>query len=77
MKEAQWSDMGMWLQTIMLQLLRGEGLDRPQEALGLYGRTIKDHLGVPEDHMLFCGLAIGWRDEAALINGVYADVPKF
>lgn len=69
MKEAQWSDVGMWLQTIML-LLRGEGLDScPQEALGLYGRTIKEHLGVPEDHMLFCGLAIGWRDEAAPVNG--------
>jgi len=31
MKEPQWSDVGMWLQTIML-LLRGEGLDTcPQE----------------------------------------------
>jgi nitroreductase len=69
MKEAQWSDVGMWLQTIML-LLRGEGLDScPQEALGMYGRTIKAHLGLPEDHMLFCGLAIGWRDETAPVNG--------
>ena len=69
MKEAQWSDVGMWLQTIML-LLRGEGLDScPQEYMGVYGRTIKDHLGLPEDHMLFCGLAIGWRDPDALVNG--------
>ena len=68
MKEAQWSDVGMWLQTIML-LLRGEGLDScPQEALGLYGRTIKSHLGLPDDHMLFCGLAIGWREESAAVN---------
>ena len=41
MKEPQWSDVGMWLQTIML-LLREEGLDScPQEFMGLYGRTIK------------------------------------
>lgn len=69
MKEAQWSDVGMWLQTIML-LLRDEGLDScPQEALGLYGRTIKAHLGLPEDHMLFCGLAIGYRNDSNPVNG--------
>jgi nitroreductase len=68
MKEAQWSDIGMWLQTIML-LLRGEGLDScPQEYMGMFGRTIKDHLGLSEDTMLFCGIAIGWRDPAAAVN---------
>jgi nitroreductase len=68
MKEPQWSDVGMWLQTIML-LLRGEGLDScPQEYMGLYGRTIKAHLGLPEDHMLFCGIAIGHRDGSAAVN---------
>ena len=69
MKEAQWSDVGMWLQTIML-LLRGEGLDScPQEYMGLYGRTIKRHLGLDDDVMLFAGLAIGWRDPEAPVNG--------
>ena len=68
MKEPQWSDVGMWLQTVML-LLRGEGLDScPQEWMGLYGRTIKAHLGLPEDTLLFCGLAIGFRDPDAVVN---------
>ena len=68
MKEAQWSDMGMWLQTIML-LVRGEGLDScPQEYMGVYGRTIKAHLGLSADTMLFCGLAIGWRAPDAPVN---------
>jgi len=68
MKEPQWSDVGMWLQTIML-LLRGEGLDCcPQEYMGLFGRTIKDQLGLSDDTLLFCGLAIGWRDPAAAAN---------
>ena len=68
MKEAQWSDVGMWLQTIML-LLRGEGLDTcPQEYMGNYGRTIKTHLGLSDDTMLFCGLAIGFRDESSPVN---------
>lgn len=68
MKEPQWSDAGMWLQTIML-LLRGEGLDScPQEYMGVYGRTIKQHLGLSDDTMLFCGLAIGWRDPGSAVN---------
>lgn len=64
----QWSDVGMWLQTIML-LLRGEGVDScPQEWMGVYGRTIKAHLGLPDDTLLFCGLAIGRRDPDAPAN---------
>jgi nitroreductase len=50
-------------------LMRGEGLDTcPQEYMGTYGRTIKAHLGLSDDTMLFCGLAIGWRDEDAPVN---------
>ncbi|MBU6267234.1 MAG: nitroreductase [Sphingomonadales bacterium] len=65
----QWSDTGMWLQTVML-LLREEGLDScPQEWMGVYGRTIKAHLGLDmDDTMLFCGLAIGERDPYAPVN---------
>ncbi|MBK8629964.1 MAG: nitroreductase [Sphingomonadales bacterium] len=68
MKEAQWSDVGMWLQTIML-LAREEGLDTcPQEYMGMYGHTIKDQLGLDDDQLLFCGIAIGWRDESDAVN---------
>jgi nitroreductase len=65
----QWSDVGMWLQTIML-LLREEGLDScPQEFMAIHARLIKDHLGVSDDsHIFFCGMAIGYRDEAAAVN---------
>lgn len=64
----QWSDVGMWLQTIML-LLRDEGLDScPQEWMGVYGRTIKRELGLSDDTLLFCGLAIGLRDPDAAAN---------
>ncbi len=66
----QWSDVGMWLQTIML-LLREEGLDScPQEFLSIYAKTIKEFLGVSdESHIFFCGLAIGHRDPDSLVNG--------
>ena len=68
MGKPQWSDLGMWLQTIML-LLREEGLDScAQEAWSSYGGAIKVQLGIPEDHVLFCGLAIGYADPAAPVN---------
>ncbi|WP_374405015.1 nitroreductase [Pelagerythrobacter sp.] len=64
----QWSDIGMWLQTIML-LLREEGLDScPQEAWAVYSPQIREVVDIPEDHTLFCGLAIGWRDPDAPVN---------
>lgn len=64
----QWSDVGMWLQTIML-LARDHGLDTcPQEYMGLYGRTIKAHLGLPAETMMFCGIALGYRDTSAPVN---------
>lgn len=65
----QWSDVGMWLQTIML-LLREAGLDTcPQEFLSLYSKLIKEHLGVSdESHIFFCGIAIGYRDEEDPVN---------
>ena len=64
----QWSDLGMFLQTVML-LLREEGLDScAQECWATYPRTIDAFLGTPPERMLFTGMAIGYRDPAAKIN---------
>jgi nitroreductase len=69
MKEPQWSDTGMWLQTVAL-LLREEGLDSCfQEYMALYANIIRDFLGLDhERYMLFCGMAIGYRDPDAPVN---------
>lgn len=65
----QWSDVGMWLQTIML-LLREEGLDScPQEFLALHAKLIKDFIGISdESHIFFCGIAIGYRVDDIAVN---------
>ena len=65
----QWSDVGMWLQTVAL-LLREEGLDSCfQEFMALYANTIRDFLGLDhERYMFFCGMAIGYRDPDAPVN---------
>ncbi len=65
----QWSDLGMWLQTVML-LLREEGLDScAQEIWAMHGKHMKTQLGIADDHIFFCGMAIGYRDAGAPING--------
>ena len=64
----QWSDLGMFLQTFML-LAREEGLDTcAQEAWSIKQASVKKFLGAEETLMLFCGMAIGFRDEEATIN---------
>ncbi len=69
----QWADMGIWLQSVML-LLREAGLDScPQEAWAMYGKTVRDALGLDDEHILYCGLAIGYRDPDAAVNNFPVD----
>ena len=64
----QWSDIGMWLQTIML-LLREEGLDScAQEAWAMYSQQIRAAVPIPENHIFFCAMGIGYRDPDAPVN---------
>ena len=64
----QWSDIGMWLQSVLL-LLREEGLDScAQEAWAVYQKQVREVVDIPEDHIFFCGVAIGWRDAEAAVN---------
>lgn len=58
----QWSDLGMYLQTVML-LLRAEGLHScPQMAWSVYRKTVAEVLSPPDDLILFCGMSIGFED---------------
>ncbi len=66
----QWSDLGMFLQTVML-LLRAEGLDScAQECWSTYPQTIGGFLELPPERMLFCGMAIGHRNPAHPVNAL-------
>jgi nitroreductase len=64
----QWADVGMYMQTVML-LAAERGLDTcAQEFWARLPKTVGDFIGLPEDHMLFSGMAMGYRDENAPIN---------
>jgi nitroreductase len=68
MQQGQWADLGMFLQNVML-LAREHGLHTcPQEAWALFHATIREYLAVPENEMIFCGVALGVADERAAVN---------
>ena len=69
----QWSDLGMFLQTFML-LARDSGLDTcPQEAWAMRPESVAEFVGAGEELMLFCGMAIGYRDPDAAVNQLVSD----
>ncbi|WP_439816674.1 nitroreductase [Zavarzinia sp. CC-PAN008] len=64
----QWSDLGMYIQTLMLLAVEHGLATCPQEFWALYARTVATVLDLPDDQMLFCGVALGYRDDDAPIN---------
>ena len=69
----QWSDLGMFLQSFML-LAKSEGLDTcAQEAWATKPDTVSSFVDAPEELMLFCGMAIGYADASAPVNGLVSD----
>jgi nitroreductase len=68
MGQNQWAHLGMFMQTIML-LATEEGLHTcPQEAWATFHGTISEFLGLPEDRMFYCGMALGHADPDHPIN---------
>jgi nitroreductase len=65
----QWADVGMYMQTVMLLAVE-HGLDTcPQEFWARLPKTVADFIGLGDDHILFSGMAMGYRDPDAPING--------
>jgi nitroreductase len=63
-----WLDTGMFLGNVMT-VARGMGLDTcPQAAFAPHHRTIRAMLGIPENEVVVCGMALGHADPAAPEN---------
>jgi nitroreductase len=68
MEQGSWLDYGMFLQSIMVAA-RGRGLDTcPQAAFTQYHRIIAQHLQLPDNEMVVCGMALGWADTSKIEN---------
>lgn len=61
--QAAWLDLGMYLHGVMLAAL-GHGLATcAQQAFARYHRIVRQHLGIPDEEIVVCGMSIGWADD--------------
>lgn len=61
---------GMWLQSFVLALT-SQGLSSCVEvSVAGYKEVLKQELAIPEDVDVLCGVAVGWEDKSAGVNGV-------
>ena len=68
-----WLDYGMFLQSIMIAA-RARGLDTcPQAAFAPYHREIRPILGIPEEEIVVCGMALGHEDSSKPENQLRTD----
>lgn len=69
MEQGSWLDYGMFVQSVMLAA-RGEGLETcPQAAFAAYAPTVQRVLSIPAEQMVVCGMALGFADPDAVVNG--------
>lgn len=64
----QWSDLGMFLQTLMLLLVEQGLASCAQECWAMFPDSVTRFLGTPPERMLFCGMAIGHEDKSEPAN---------
>jgi nitroreductase len=70
MEQGQWADVGMFLQSILL-LAHERGLSAcPQAAWAAMHKTVRAHLALPEEYIVFCGISLGYADSSQPINGL-------
>ena len=66
----QWSDMGMYILSVML-LAAERGLDTcPQESWSNWPVSVRAFLDLPDELMLFAGMSLGYRDRDHPLNAI-------
>ena len=73
MGHGQWAHTGMFMQTLaLLAEERGWGTCF-QECWGILRPTLKEHFGLGETEMLYCGMAVGYPDPDHPVNQLRAE----
>ncbi len=68
LEKGSWLDYGMFLQTIMLAA-RARGLHTcAQAAIASYPDIVRRELGISDEWIVICGMALGYADPGAVIN---------
>jgi len=73
MEKGQWIDCGIFLDNLML-LAREKGLHTcPQAAFSRYQHVVRRELGIPDEQVVICGLAMGQADPDVVPNSLITD----
>lgn len=67
--QGAWLDMGMFIQSVSLAALTYGLGTCAQAALAEYPDIVRREVGVPDSRLLVCGMALGYPDPAAPVNG--------
>ncbi|KFL33158.1 MULTISPECIES: nitroreductase [unclassified Sulfurospirillum] len=68
LEKGSYLDYGMFLQSVMLSATEKGLATCPQAALAEFPSIVKRELGITENLLLLCGMALGYEDKEALIN---------
>lgn len=69
----QWADLGMFMQSIMLVAREYDLHTCAQEAWAIWHKTITEFVDIPDEQMVFCGMALGYMDTSAPINSLVTE----
>jgi nitroreductase len=73
MGHGQWAHMGMFMQSVALAAIdRGVG-SCMQEAWARMRIPLASHFTLPDEEMIYCGMALGYADETKAVNTLRAD----
>lgn len=73
LNKGSWVDHGMFLQSIMLAA-RARGLHTcPQAAFAPYHKLIRPILGIPDEEIVVCGMALGYEDTSKPENSLRSE----
>jgi nitroreductase len=73
LNQGSWVDYGMFLQNIMVAA-RARGLHTcPQAAFAPYHQQIRPVLGIPDEEIVVCGMALGYEDTSKPENNLRTD----
>jgi nitroreductase len=73
LEQGGWLDYGTFLQNVMVAA-RARGLDTcPQQAFTQFHRIIEEHLRMPDQEMVVCGMSLGWADPDAPVNRLVSE----
>jgi hypothetical protein len=73
MGAAQWTDLGGYMATVTLLLEEAGLASCSQECWSVQHKFVSEFVGMPEEEMLFAGIAIGRADTAHPVNGFMTD----